>query len=404
MTSNKVRIVVLASGHAATDTYVNLLTPLWPVVARTFTLTQTQVGWIVQLLGLVANFGQPILGYLTDRHRLRRLIVLAILVTTFFMSTVGYLHSLWTLMLWLALGYVGVALFHPRAGSVAATVSGRRKMLGLSVFGAGGALGCALGNIMGPVLYNIHGSITGLIYALPLGLVVSAAFLAVNPEAADDARDIPTFSFRRNFVPHVPRLLPIFLVMLLRVVVIIAFTTFIPFLIDARHLPITLAGKAGLFFLIGGAAGGLIGARLCEWCGPRIITILSQVCAIPLLLASLHVDGIAFLLLLFLGGTVLRLAEAINIAQTQRLIPGGESLAASIGMGLVWGVGGFITPLAGKLADMHGQVYALTWMLALPVLAAIIGFWTPREAALAETAPAAPASQVTGIHDSRFGS
>ncbi len=372
---NRVRIVVLSLGHTVADAYISTITPLWPVIARMFALTQAQTGWLIQLLSLVGNLGQPFLGYLMDRYRLRRLLIVAVLLSAFFLSTFGYIPGFWPMMGWLAVGFLGVALYHPRAGAVAAAVSGRRRALGMALFGAGGSLGCALGNYLGPVFYNINSSLTGLVYAMPVGLAMAAALLIINPESADDAQQTPAFSFRKGFLPHLPIVAPLFMVMLLRATTTIAFNSFIPFLVDARGLPLAVAGAAGLFFLGGGALGGLFGGRMSEWSGPRAITVISLFLSVPLLYGSLHTLGWLFLIALFASGLILRSAESVNIAQTQHMVPEGQSLATSLGMGLVWGIGGFITPLVGKLSDLHGQVYALTWVLCLPVIAAIIAFF-----------------------------
>ncbi len=343
-------------------------------------------------MGIVMNFGQPVLGYITDRYRLRRLVVVAMLLSTVFLTTFGYIRSLWLMMLWLAAGAFGVALYHPRAGALAAAASGRRWALGMAVFGAGGSLGCALGTWIAPILYNINNSLTGLAYAMPVGIAMVAALVMLNPESAEGAVQTAAFSLRRNLLPRAWVVAPLFVVMLLRATAIIGFNSFIPFLIDARGLPLTLAGQAGLLFLGGGAIGGLIGGRLSEWSGPRALTITSLLASVPLLYASLHVLGMPFLLMLFVCGVMLRSADSVNIALMQQLVPEGQSLASSLGMGLVWGIGGFITPLVGKLSDLHGEVYALTWVLCLPAVAAVVAVWTPKHMPATQR-PAAGADQ-----------
>ena len=75
----------------------------------------------------------------------------------------------------------------------------------------------------------------------------------------------------------------------------------------------------------------------------------------------------------------MRGAEPTNITHTQELLPRGTSLAASLGMGGAWGVAGLVAPVVGRISDLHGVEYALTLTAWLPVVAAVIAWWIPRD-------------------------
>ena len=126
------QLLALAFGHALNDGYVNFIAPLWPQVKAVFALNNSQIGVITLWWGLTTNFGQPVLGYITDRWRPPRLIVIATLISTVFFSFIGYAHTLPLFVAFLLVGGIGVALYHPRAGALAVAVSGNRRALGMA--------------------------------------------------------------------------------------------------------------------------------------------------------------------------------------------------------------------------------------------------------------------------------
>ena len=173
--------------------------------------------------------------------------------------------------------------------------------------------------------------------------------------------------------------------MVLRAMTVVAFASFFQVMLGDRGLSVMHQGGALFAFVFGGAFGGIVGARLSEYWGRRFVTIVTLALSPPLLYFSLHAGYWPALVLLFVGGFILRGAEPINIAQTQDLVPEGISMASSIGMGLSWGIAGIITPVVGWISDATGDLpYALAWTVLLPLVAAAIGFMLPKTG---ETAP-----------------
>jgi MFS transporter, FSR family, fosmidomycin resistance protein len=381
----RVRVVQLAGlslGHAVNDAFVNVVAPLWPQIQQAFGLNNAAVGSITFWWGLTMNFGQPIYGYLTDRWQPRRLVVAATLLSTVFFGGLGYAHSLPLLMVCLVLGGVGAAVYHPRAGALAVAVSGGRRALGMGIFGAGGAFGYALGYLCSPYLYHLAGSMKGLAYAMPVGLAGAVMLLLVDAEARVPRAADADFSFRRDVAPRLGKLMPLFVVMVLRSATVVAFATFIPIMLAAHGRELIAGGKAGFFFVAGGAVGGLIGGHVSDRLGRRGITIVTLAAGPALLWLTLRTAAYpglgAFFAMLFVTGLIVRAAEPVNTTHTQELLPGGASLAASLGMGCAWGVAGLIAPLVGRLGDVYGVDYALQCVIWVPGLAAAAALFIPR--------------------------
>lgn len=376
-----VQLLGLSLGHALNDAYVNFIAPLWPMIKVRFALTDYGIGMITLWWGIFVNFGQPVLGYLTDRYRPRRLIVVATLISTLFFSFIGYARSLPMFMACLILGGMGVALFHPRGAALAIGISGGRRALGMGIFGAGGALGFAAGYLASPYLYDLVGDMTGLAYAAPVGIIGAVVLLFINPEQGITSAETE-FSFRRHVLPHVRKIIPLLIVMVLRSAAVVAFANFIPLMLGAQGRALVVGGHAGFFFVVGGALGGMVGGHISDRLGRRGITVVSLLISPPFLYYALVASTLPalgpFFALLFAGGFIMRAAEPTNITHTQEILPEGASLACSIGMGGAWGVAGLIAPLVGGLSDRHGVAYALGWVVWIPIFAAAAALFIPR--------------------------
>ena len=415
------RLAACTFGHAISDGLANFVPPLWFTVQSVYRLADRDIGLISLLFSLATNFSQPIFGYIVDRWRLRNLIPFALTIAVVFMCVIGFAPKLWVFVACLMLAGLGIALFHPRGGALAAESSGSRRAFGMSIFGAGGAIGYALASLVSPLLHNfgLHlgfQPLQGLIFALPLGLIAVALLWRYNPQgpAVFDCRagartppETPTkeptpggvqapalqpetapareiFSLRRHLLPHLGSLAPLLVVMVLRSGTVSAYATFIQILQGRLGHSSFFQGLVLFIFVAGAAIGGMVGGHLSDLYGRRFITVTSLLLCPPLLYYALYTPAPMVLVLLFAAGFTLRGAESVNIAQTQDLLPHGMSTASAISMGFTWGLAGLVPPLVGLLSDRTGSLkLALAATVLLPVIAAIVALALP-------TAPPAP--------------
>jgi len=56
------------------------------------------------------------------------------------------------------------------------------------------------------------------------------------------------------------------------------------------------------------------------------------------------------------------------VTMAQEIAPKGKSMVSSLMMGLAWGTGGMMTPLAGKMADLFSIRPVLAVLAAVPLL------------------------------------
>lgn len=356
-----------------------------------FSLDNRQLGLLMMLSVLITNLGQPVFGYLTDRFRWRNVVGLGVFISVVFTCTVGFMPNVWLFAAALVLAGVGTALFHPQGGGLAAHASGQRRAFGMSIFALGGAVGYAVGALAGPMLHRLGervglGPLQGFIFALPLGVLL-AYILHVFTGSYQVAAAKSSFHLRVHLLPYWRQLTPVFVVMVLRAVTVVAYGGFFQVLVGDRGLSVYHQGLVLFSFAFGGALGGMLAARFSELWGARFITAVTLLLSPPLLYYAVYAPFAAGVVLLFLAGVMVRGGEPVNIAQTQDLLPHGVSMASSIGMGLTWGVAGVATPLVGWISDYTGSLaYAIVLTAVLPIPAAVIA-WAAPVARLQKSSP-----------------
>lgn len=58
----------------------------------------------------------------------------------------------------------------------------------------------------------------------------------------------------------------------------------------------------------------------------------------------------------------------LGVSFAQQLTPKGRSMVASLMMGFAFGLGGIVTPIVGKAADLYGIHLTLCAMSLLPIV------------------------------------
>jgi len=62
----------------------------------------------------------------------------------------------------------------------------------------------------------------------------------------------------------------------------------------------------------------------------------------------------------------------LGVVMAQTLAPRGRSMVASLMMGLAFGLGGIISPVVGKLADLFSIEQVLFWIAFIPLLSLVL--------------------------------
>ena len=366
-------------GHFVTDLYPAFLPPLLPLLVDKFQISLTSASLLATVLSFSASLTQPLFGFLFDKLGGRSMIVLGPVVAGVSMSLIGLAPHYSFLILLLILGGLGTACYHPEAAALTASLSGRRRTWGMSIFMLGGNLGYSLGPFLILVVVMGCGLRWSCLASLPaLGMAWLLYRSILLPEKVpkkssllDGRIDMPV---NRRFLKFGVLLS----VVVLRVTTILSLITFLPMIQKLRGFSLIVAGSSNTVFMVCGAFGGVIGGFLADRVGRRKVILASFVPAIPVLSAFLYWKGPMSYFILAVLGFLLFLSEPSCIVLAQEMIPQQARTASGLVMGMAWGLAGWGVLGTGALADAFGIEGALRFLLLLPIGALISSFFLPR--------------------------
>ena len=355
--------------HFVGDFYASFVNPLLPLFVDKFLLTLTQVGLITGISRILAFVVQPTVGYVADRYRGRMFVLGGPLLVIFFIPLVGVAPSFVILILFVSLGSIGTAMFHPPCAGMVSTYSGRHLGLSMSIFILGGTL--AFGT--GPLFITSYVQLYGLT-ATPFTMIIGFAgmifiFIAVPKPGREEFINLGFIGSIREVLGGVWKpVVLIWLVMVLRAFVGQSFLTFIPVLYSKESYSLVSIGTIVSLFTVGGAISGLFAGHLSDRIGYKSIFFVSFTLSTLSLYLLLALPGDWVFINSFFAGFMLLATLPLGVAMAQELAPRGKSMVSSLMMGLAFGTGGMMTPLTGKLADIFSIRPVLSFVAIVPLL------------------------------------
>jgi len=370
-------VLVMSGTHMVNDVFTNIYAPLLPLFIPLLHLSLTAAGTIAAAIQIAGSIAQLVFGPLADRWRPKVLAVAGPLVAVSVMSLAGLATSPLMLGAILVVGSLGSAAFHPTAAAIVNRVGGARRGTAMSVHVTGGAMG----NAIAPMLFAPYAQYIGIrwtpLLAFP-ALVLLVSILRRIPDVRLSHGHGPSgFGALR---PYAGPLTLLWTAVVIRTVVAIGFSTFLPVLLTRRGMSVAEAGLAAGAYLVAGSIGGLTGGPFADRFGPRRVIAASLAISVPLLVAALLVPGPAALVLLTAGGFFLGSTLPVNITYAHAIAPVATGTVSSLMLGVAWGVGGLVAPLVGLAGDTVGLQPALLTLACLPALAALLTMRLPERA------------------------
>ena len=164
-----------ATGHLGLELVSNFLPVVYPTLVADAGFSFAQVGTVTLVATLGMTLPQPLFGMLVRRFDAGRLVIAAVLWCGLFYGLVGLAGSYWPLLVIVALGGLGSALFHPAGSVVASAARSRRRGAAMSIFSVGGNAGAALSPLlMAAVLgwYGLPATLATIPLASGAGLIL----------------------------------------------------------------------------------------------------------------------------------------------------------------------------------------------------------------------------------------
>jgi len=371
-------IFILTLVHFIGDFYSSFSTPLIPVFVEKFSLTMAQVGLITGIIRFLAFIVQPSVGYFADRYQTRSFALGGLLLTILFIPLSGIAPTYFLLTLFLAVGATGSSMLHPSVTGMIPVYGGKNTGFSMSVFNTGGTLAFGVGPIF--IAWFVHKyGLSAMPTTMIFGIVAIIFLYRVVPVPISEGLRYSGFigSMKETLGKVWKPIFLIWVVMVLRAVIGQTFLTFMPVMLSTKGVSLVSIGSMISIFIVAGTVSGLVAGFLSDKIDFKRIYLVTHTLMTPTLLLFLYAKGNWIYSGAFLAGLFVFATLPLGVVMAQELAPKGRSMVASLMMGLAYGLGGTISPLTGKLADIFSIQTMLFSIAFLPLLTLGLIFFFP---------------------------
>ncbi len=360
---NRPKVLLLTAGHLVTDIYPGLLSPLLPALQIALGLSLPETAFIASSLVMISSLSQLVFGYLSDLTRKTVIVASGPVIGAVFLSSLGFADSYWMLILFVSLGGLGVAAFHPQGAALIGIQSGDRPFTGMSLFVTGGALGVSVGALIAGPIVEL-GSLRTLSYLMIPGICIG--FLLWNYISRDILTRHHQEAASRNGRAHWVVLVIMIILAMARAYIFVSLSTFIPLYLAEKGHTLSFGGLTLFFLHTAAGIGGLSGSFWAERLGAPKVVLISFLVPVPLFMLYVFAESSAGIIFLALAAYVLFTSTPLVISLGQRAYPKNISMASSMVMGFAWGSAGVLVTPTGVLADHIGLLHTLISISSMP--------------------------------------
>jgi len=347
------RVASIAAGHAVHDTYTAFLAPLLPTFVEKFSLTNAAAGLLAAFLQLPSLL-QPAIGHLADRTAIRWIVVLGPGITATAMSFLGWAPTYAALALILLVAGLSVAAFHATAPVAVGYLSGNRLGRGMGFWMVGGEIGRTLGPLIIVSALAVM-SLKQIAFLSIAGIATSALLYfrlrGVPLQTREHGQQVPWRTALRGMRSF---MLVLGGLTVMRSMMMLATTVFLPLYLTESGSSIWLAGAALSIVEAAGVAGAFAGGWISDHVGRRSVLIFGQVTAPVALLIFLVADGWVRVAALPLIGFSLLAVPPVFMALAQEQAPRSRALANGLYLSMSMVIRSIAAVVYGAFADRFG--------------------------------------------------
>jgi FSR family fosmidomycin resistance protein-like MFS transporter len=351
------------------------MTSLTPFLVLRGAITTTAAGLVLLVYLIGSSVLQPVFGLLSDRSGRRIFAVLGPIWIGLTASLFGWAGNALTLLGLAGLGGIGTAAFHPQAASMVNRMSRRNKGWSMSLFAMGGNIGFAIGPALAAGFATVGLHWTPVI--LIPGLVLTISLTLYAPHLGRGGQTLDLGDVRRTLRRARRTLSLLVAVIAIRSGAQVSLIVFMPLYFHARGEPAQIGSVYVFVMSLGGAFGGLIGGRLSDIYGRKIVVVTSLLLSSPLLVLALLSTGPVAWPLIVLAGAVLLASASSTVVQGQELLPTNTGIASGLTLGLAFGLSGIVTSSLSALSDHIGITSTIFIIPFLALVAAGLAWLIP---------------------------
>jgi FSR family fosmidomycin resistance protein-like MFS transporter len=290
----------------------------------------------------------------------------------------GVAPSYWALVLFLALGSFGSSMFHPSVTGMVPLYAGHKTGLSMSIFNTGGTLAFGIGPIF-ITWYVARFGLTAMPLTMLIGLATWLYLYQTVPIPVSEGYRLQGFwgSLKEMFGNVWKPLVLMWIVMVIRAAVGQSFMTFMPIHLSDKGFSLVEIGTVISIFVVSGTVSGLLAGYLSDRIECKTIFMGAHSLMVPALLVYLSSSSMWVYITAALAGFMVFATIPVSIVLAQALAPKGRSMVASLMMGFAYGLGGMLTPVTGRLADIYGIQTVLWFLCFIPLITVLLSFFFP---------------------------
>jgi FSR family fosmidomycin resistance protein-like MFS transporter len=390
-------IALLSAGHACVDLCQGAIPALLPALIAAQHLSYAAAAGLVFAATAASSVIQPLFGHFADRLNIPWLMPVGVLIAGSGLALTSAAPGYWPIALCMCISGIGVAAYHPEAARVTHYIAGNRKATGMSMFSVGGNIGFALGPLAMTALLVVSGLRGTPAIMVPLGVTALLLFLSTRRMSAVREETLMQNQSERSRSDAWGPFLRLTSALTCRSMVFYGLNTFLPlYWIVVLHQSQAAGGIALSVLLLVGLSGTLLGGRLADRYGRRLVVLTAlgmlapSLLLFPLLSSRSPVLAVAMLVPL---GLALFAPTSVMIVMGQEYLPNRVGTASGVTLGLAVSAGGIAAPVLGRVADVYGIPIMLASLAAIALVAFGCACTLPRTPTKVQSAQAPAGSQ-----------
>ncbi|WP_409291971.1 MFS transporter [Peribacillus sp. SCS-37] len=366
-------LLILGLCHLLNDTLQSVVPAMFPILAKSMSLSYTQLGIIAFALNITSSLLQPAVGWYTDKKPMPYALPAGLTSTLLGIVLLAVVRDYSLIIISVLLIGIGSAVFHPEGSRVAFLAAGSKRGLAQAIYQVGGNTGQALAPLITALVLVPLGQIGGLWFALvALAAVLLLFYIAGWYTSALGAYRKKLKAGGAGGRPLTRKIwisLSILLFLIFaRSWYISGMTNFYAFYLIEKYSFSIRESQVYIFaFLAAGAFGTFFGGPLADRFGKRNVILFSILGSSPLTILIPYVPAPLAIILLLLTGFVLMASFSVMVVYAQELVPGKVGTMAGLTVGLAFGMGAIGSVALGSLSDHFGLLPTIEWVGLLPL-------------------------------------
>ncbi|MBR1617602.1 MFS transporter [bacterium] len=356
-------LLALSSAHFALDMYAALLIPLYPFIAQKLDITIASISFVIAVGHSVSSILQPFFGYISDKINHRFFMFWGLIFASVFMPLGLNAKNSYMLTIFLILGMIGNALYHPQVTVMIKNFYPSKNFVGaMGLFLGLGTIGYAISPYFSAYIFQYHSACWK--YLSLIGIFIAFFLLIYVPKIKNFEKTNIKINFWGAIKDIFKNKLCMFLILttVAKAGLVMTFGTYMPFILKKYgFLPDKIGFILTLFYLAGGISM-IISSKIEKYLKLKGMIFLSYFPILPLIALMLlcfnYSDLIAVILFIISGFFVL-LSAGVVLAYAQNIIPKHSGSISGIIQGFTLAIASLLLIPFGFVGQIFGVEYIL---------------------------------------------